>query len=104
MNKRLFEFAKELNLPSKEVLERCKKLGFAIPSQLTVVDEKIQAEVRKDLGLADLVSVAASVAAAAPPASPAGTKTSSSSPLPTRASATATATFPAPRPTAPRPA
>ncbi len=103
MNKRLFEFAKELNLPSKEVLERCKKLGFAIPSQLTVVDEKIQAEVRKDLGLADLVSVAASVAAAAPSAGAAGSKTSSS-PMPSRGSATATATFPSPRPTAPRPA
>ena len=40
MGKRLFEFAKELGLTSKDVLERCKKLGHNIPSQLTVVDEK----------------------------------------------------------------
>jgi len=71
MGKRLFEFAKELGLPSKEILDRCKKLGFAIPSQLTVVDDKIQSDIRRDLGLADLVSAAASVAAApAPSASP----------------------------------
>jgi hypothetical protein len=68
MSKRLFEFAKELGLPSKEVLDRCKKLGFAIPSQLTVVDDKIQSEIRRDLGMADLISVAAStpVAPSAP--------------------------------------
>ncbi len=66
MGKRLFEFAKELGLPSKEILDRCKKLGFAIPSQLTVVDDKIQSDIRRDLGLADLVSAAASVAASGP--------------------------------------
>ena len=50
MSKRLFEFAKELGLPSKDVLERCKKLGHNIPSQLTVVDEKIQSDIRRDWG------------------------------------------------------
>ncbi len=59
MTKRLFEFAKELGLPSKDILERCKKLGHNIPSQLTVVDEKIQSDVRRDLGLADLHSASA---------------------------------------------
>ncbi|HXL72596.1 MAG TPA: translation initiation factor IF-2 N-terminal domain-containing protein, partial [bacterium] len=74
MNKRLFEFAKELNLPSKDILERCKKLGFAIPSQLTLVDDKIQSEIRKDLGLADLVAIApAEIAPAASPSAPAKT-------------------------------
>jgi len=61
MSKRIFEFAKELGLSSKEVLERCKKLGHALPSQLTLVDEKIQAEVRRDLGLIADVAAAASV-------------------------------------------
>ncbi len=116
MSKRLFEFAKELGLPSKEILERCKKLGFAIPSQLTVVDEKIQSEVRKDLGMADLVSVAASSAPPAP-AVKAGSTTPSVSPASINRLAaktsnslnSPTATFPAPakqapRPTAPRPA
>src|ERR1700679_1220249 len=81
MNKRLFEFAKELNLPSKDILERCKKLGFVVPSQLTLVDDKIQAEIRKDLGLADLVAIApAEIAPAPAPSAPAknfpGTTTS----------------------------
>ncbi len=60
MNKRVFEFAKEVGLSSKEVLERCKKLGTTLPSQLTVMDEKIQNEVRRDLGM---------IAAAAPSSS-----------------------------------
>ncbi len=77
MSKRLFEFAKELGLPSKDVLERCKKLGHNIPSQLTVVDEKIQSDVRRDLGLADLHSTSA----AAPPA-PAATVTTAARPAP----------------------
>jgi translation initiation factor IF-2 len=64
MSKRLFEFAKELGLPSKEILERCKKLGFHIPNQLTVVDDKVQSDVRRDLGLADLHTAAASAPAA----------------------------------------
>ena len=71
MSKRLFEFAKELGLPSKDVLERCKKLGHNIPSQLTVVDEKIQSDVRRDLGLADLHSTSAAPSPA--PASPVST-------------------------------
>src|SRR5271170_5917960 len=85
MGKRLFEFAKELGLPSKEVLERCKKRGFAIPSQLTVVDDKIQADVRRDLGLADLVSAAASVASTQPaaPVKAPGVKAPTGTPSPT---------------------
>ncbi len=67
MGKRLFEFAKELGLSSREVLERCKKLGFSIPSQLTVVDEKIQSDIRRDLGMADL-STATSHSPATTPA------------------------------------
>ncbi len=75
MTKRLFEFAKELGLPSKDVLERCKKLGHNIPSQLTVVDEKIQSDVRRDLGLADLHSAsAASTAPVSTVARPAAAK------------------------------
>ncbi len=66
MAKRIFEFAKELGLPSKEVLERCKKLGFNIPSQLTLVDDKIQSDIRRDLGLADLNAVAPAVSASEP--------------------------------------
>ena len=110
MGKRLFEFAKELGLPSKEVLDRCKKLGFAIPSQLTVVDEKIQSDIRRDLGLADLVSAAASVAASGPAplaAKPSGIRTpatTASSPVaatgaslkPTTGMSSPTATYPAP--------
>jgi translation initiation factor IF-2 len=116
MNKRLFEFAKELNLPSKDILERCKKLGFVVPSQLTLVDDKIQAEIRKDLGLADLVAIAPSEIAPAPaPSAPAksfpGTTTSTPSKMgsvrPTMKSfaqpaTTATATYPAPKTIAPR--
>src|SRR5579859_3132161 len=71
MGKRLFEFAKELGLSSKEILDRCKKLGFAIPSQLTVVDDKVQSEIRKDLGLADLLMAAGPAPSPAPSASPA---------------------------------
>jgi translation initiation factor IF-2 len=116
MNKRLFEFAKELNLPSKDILERCKKLGFVVPSQLTLVDDKIQAEIRKDLGLADLVAIApAEIAPAPAPSAPAksfpGTTTSTPSKMgsvrPTMKSfaqpaTTATATYPAPKTIAPR--
>ncbi|HVM32494.1 MAG TPA: translation initiation factor IF-2, partial [bacterium] len=73
MSKRLFEFAKELGLTSKEVLERTKKLGFNIPSQLTVVDEKVQADVRRDLGL--VADLAATVPPSPPvPAAPAASK------------------------------
>src|ERR1019366_1270888 len=111
MGKRLFEFAKELGLPSKDVLDRCKKLGFAIPSQLTVVDEKIQSDIRRDLGLADLVSAAASVAAsgsATPAPKPSGIRipaTTASSPAvsatpslkPTPGLSSPTATYPAPK-------
>ncbi|HUO56601.1 MAG TPA: translation initiation factor IF-2 [bacterium] len=120
MGKRLFEFAKELGLPSKDILDRCKKLGFAVPSQLTVVDEKIQSEIRRDLGLADLVQAAASVAASQPapsPAKPAALKTpatSGSAAAPTMRTilkpnslSAPTATYPAPtkgpKPMAPRP-
>jgi len=118
MGKRLFEFAKELGLPSKDILDRCKKLGFAVPSQLTVVDEKIQSDIRRDLGLADLVSAAASVAAsgtAAPPAAkPSGIRTpatTASTPPPAplktilkpNSLSSPTATYPAPKTMAPRP-
>src|SRR5665213_1569821 len=116
MNKRLFEFAKELNLPSKDILERCKKLGFAIPSQLTLVDDKIQSEIRKDLGLADLVSITPAEIATAPSPStsaktfPGTTSTASqtASVRPTMktfmqpTATTATATYPAPKTIAPR--
>src|SRR5690349_14519092 len=81
MSKRLFEFAKELGLPSKDVLERCKKLGHNIPSQLTVVDEKIQSDIRRDLGLADLHSASAAPApapAVSTAARPAAVKTPTS--------------------------
>jgi len=113
MSKRLFEFAKELGLPSKDVLDRCKKLGFAIPSQLTVVDEKIQSEIRRDLGMADLISVAAStpVAPTAPmkPAvkgpgigSAAPAPAMRPTPKPTSSLTSPMATFPTLKPTAPR--
>ncbi len=108
MGKRLFEFAKELGLSSKDVLERCKKLGHNIPSQLTVVDEKIQSDIRRDLGLADLHSPSVT-AAPAPPAGPA--KSPATTPSATRtmvkpaSTLTApTATFPAPKPSAAKPA
>ncbi|HEY5039620.1 MAG TPA: translation initiation factor IF-2 [bacterium] len=109
MSKRLFEFAKELGLQSKEVLDRCKKLGFAIPSQLTVIDEKIQSDIRKDLGMADLQTVTTS--APAPESSvSAGAKSptlKTASAAPTTATRTSplaapTATYPALK-TAPRP-
>ncbi len=116
MGKRLFEFAKELGLPSKDILDRCKKLGFAIPSQLTVVDEKIQSDIRRDLGLADLVSAAASAAAApaAPASKPSGIRTpatTASSPaaaplktiLKPYSLSAPTATYPAPKTMGPRP-
>ena len=51
MNKRVFEFAKEVGLTSKDVLERCKKLGHTLPSQLTVMEDKVQMAVRRDLGM-----------------------------------------------------
>src|ERR1700678_3449505 len=114
MNKRLFEFAKELNLPSKDILERCKKLGFVVPSQLTLVDDKIQSEIRKDLGLADLVAIAPEEIAPAPSA-PAKSFSNSTAPTfsqtpsvrPTMKSfaqpaTAATATYPAPKTIAPR--
>jgi len=116
MNKRLFEFAKELNLPSKDILDRCKKLGFVVPSQLTLVDDKIQSEIRKDLGLADLVAIAPEEIAPAPaPSTPAKTfsNTTTSTPSQTASvrptmktfaqpASTATATYPAPKTIAPR--
>ena len=71
MAKRIFEFAKELGLPSKEVLERCKKLGFSVPSQLTLVDDKIQSEIRRDLGLADFLAVSPSAPTSVPAPKPA---------------------------------
>jgi len=117
MNKRLFEFAKELNLPSKDILDRCKKLGFAVPSQLTLVDDKIQSEIRKDLGLADLVSITPMeaaiaevmapkkpVASAAAPAAAKPTTSFRPSAKPSTAapSAVPTATYPAPKAVVPR--
>jgi translation initiation factor IF-2 len=115
MNKRLFEFAKELNLPSKDILDRCKKLGFAVPSQLTLVDDKIQSEIRKDLGLADLVSITSAEPVA--PVAPTSTK-GSAAPTATVAPKTnpvrstvkqfnapgvvPTATYPAPKTMVPR--
>jgi translation initiation factor IF-2 len=51
MSKRVFEFAKEIGATSKDILERCKKLGHNLPSQLTVMDEAIQHAVRRDMGL-----------------------------------------------------
>jgi len=123
MSKRLFEFAKELGLPSKDVLERCKKLGHNIPSQLTVVDEKIQSDIRRRPGLADLHSTSSAPAAPAAPVStaarPAAVKLpTSTSPTPATAARTMvkpatglsgpTATYPTLKPTgkpmAPRPA
>ncbi len=115
MGKRLFEFAKELGLTSKDVLERCKKLGHNIPSQLTVVDDKIQSDIRRDLGMADLN--APSVGAAAPASTatairtpaPKTPATTSASPLPATATRTMvkpvtglsapTATYPTLKPT-----
>jgi translation initiation factor IF-2 len=116
MNKRLFEFAKELNLPSKDILDRCKKLGFAVPSQLTLVDDKIQAEIRKDLGLADLVAITPmeaaiaevmapkKLAASAAPAAPKTTTSFRPSVKPSTGtpSAVPTATYPAPKAVVPR--
>ncbi len=101
MSKRVFEFAKELGLTSKEVLERCKKLGHNLPSQLTVVDDKVQAEVRRDLGLIATVSAAAasqaqpkpSVAGVRPKVTGAGIKPNASP----------TATYPALHKPAPKP-
>jgi translation initiation factor IF-2 len=116
MGKRLFEFAKELGLSSKEVLERCKKLGFHIPSQLTIVDEKIQSDIRRDLGMADLVSAAASAPPPAAPVKSTGIKTPPSSttapttpqprmnPKPSANLTAPTATYPAPKAGQPRPA
>ncbi|HJT24975.1 MAG TPA: translation initiation factor IF-2 N-terminal domain-containing protein, partial [bacterium] len=121
MSKRLFEFAKELGLPSKDVLERCKKLGHNIPSQLTVVDEKIQSDIRRDLGLADLhstsapapappVSTAARPAAIKSPASPSSAPATAARTMvkPTAGLSGPTATYPVlkptAKPTAPRPA
>ena len=124
MGKRLFEFAKELGLTSKDVLDRCKKLGHNIPSQLTVVDDKIQSDIRRDLGMADLNSASVTVSAPAPTttasrtAAPKTPATTSASPLPVTATRTMvkpttglsapTATYPTLKPTglktAPRPA
>jgi translation initiation factor IF-2 len=113
MAKRIFEFAKELGLPSKEILDRCKKLGFNIPSQLTLVDDKVQSEIRRDLGLADLQAAAPSAPAAPKTdiktprtAAPGALKPATKSPSPSTASLGATATYPtlAPsKPGAPRP-
>ena len=109
MAKRIFEFAKELGLPSKEILDRCKKLGFNIPSQLTLVDDKVQSEIRRDLGLADLQAAAPSGTAApsAPAAktprsaAPSAVKPLTKSPSPSPASLGATATYPTLAPSKP---
>jgi translation initiation factor IF-2 len=99
MSKRVFEFAKELGLTSKEVLERCKKLGHSLPSQLTVVDDKVQAEVRRDLGLIADVSAAASKAPAKPAGAVPGVRPKPTAPG-IKPSASPTATYP----TLPKPA
>src|SRR5581483_9260217 len=112
MSKRLFEFAKELGLPSKDILDRCKKLGHNIPSQLTVIDEKIQSEVRRDLGLADIhaVSAPAPAPAAGPktataPKTAAGAAPSGAHTMVKPATLSApTATYPTLKPGAPKPA
>jgi translation initiation factor IF-2 len=121
MSKRLFEFAKELGLTSKEVLERTKKLGFNIPSQLTVVDEKVQADVRRDLGLVVEVAhvppsppitpspapktavPARTPTATYPTSTPASTRTITRPPAPTGPNRHPAGTH-APRPNAPKPA
>ncbi len=99
MAKRIFEFAKELGLPSKEVLDRCKKLGFNVPSQLTLVDEKIQSEIRRDLGLADLMAAAPAAVAPAPAsktpsAAPGAVRSTTKTTSPSSMSLAATATYP----------
>jgi len=70
MSKRVFEFAKEIGATSKDVLERCKKLGHNLPSQLTVMEDAVQNAVRRDMGLIVEAPPAPKPAASAPATAP----------------------------------
>jgi hypothetical protein len=72
MSKRVFEFAKEIGATSKDVLDRCKKLGHSLPSQLTVIEDAVQNAVRRDMGLISEQAppVATATAPASAPAAP----------------------------------
>ncbi|MBW3594503.1 MAG: translation initiation factor IF-2 N-terminal domain-containing protein, partial [Actinobacteria bacterium] len=47
---RVHELAKELGLSSKEVLAHLEKIGAAVKSHASTVDEDTAAQVRSDLG------------------------------------------------------
>lgn len=47
MTKRIFELAKELNVPSKELVAAAKEAGFAVKSHMSTVDANQEAQLRK---------------------------------------------------------
>ncbi|KRN75188.1 infB protein [Weissella kandleri] len=47
MTKRIFELAKELNVPSKELVAAAKDAGFAVKSHMSTVDAAQEAQLRK---------------------------------------------------------
>ncbi len=46
---KVFELARELNLPSKELIERVRKLGFSVKGNFEVLPEKTVTDVRRKL-------------------------------------------------------
>jgi hypothetical protein len=46
---RVYRLALELNVPSRVVLERARRLGFGVPNQLSTLDQDQRAAVEKDL-------------------------------------------------------
>jgi len=47
MTKRIFELAKELDVPSKELVEKAQKAGFDVKSHMSTIDDTQEATLRK---------------------------------------------------------
>ncbi|MDR3241823.1 MAG: translation initiation factor IF-2 [Lactobacillaceae bacterium] len=47
MTKRIFELAKELDVPSKELVEKAQKAGFDVKSHMSTIDDAQEATLRK---------------------------------------------------------
>ncbi|MDH4225741.1 MAG: translation initiation factor IF-2 N-terminal domain-containing protein, partial [Deltaproteobacteria bacterium] len=62
---RVFELARELNIPGKDLLERMQELGFEVDGNFNVMDEKLVAEVKAKM-LAPVTRVEKESAAQAP--------------------------------------
>jgi len=68
MSMRVYEIAKELNVPSKELVVICKEMNLAVKSHMSTLDDKAVAAVKAKLASPTADATPKTVAAAAPKA------------------------------------